>query len=508
MRKATSLGRAATTQQYALEAAEEARATTVSQFRSAMAEVQSLIAPAIEEKDAALALAEEEGARASAAEASAEQASAVLAQAEHKLQAMGLTIRASHEQLRLLELEQKVVPMQELEAVRAELGRLSATYTQATANAKAEAEARGAARVEEVQASAEAAVASLRRALGDAHTTAVASSTSFFEGEILALQTRLDRETAEHATERKTAVAGRESLEARLAKAEEELEEERAARRQAEARAAQVEATSGAAQTVGEARCQELEMRLEVEGRARAAAEASLAAAVEAKQQAEERVLTATLGIERETLARVEAETRLAELRARATQVMEQQQQLEEALVTSTLRWEAEVEVSTVACRRSSSLGCVLTPTALRFRCGRCWSATSSSCCRRRRARRQPSARWRRSSQSTTTTSPLSSPSAPGRSAASPWRLSGWRRMRRRAGSSGHSTAGRAGPPRITCVQPRSCHAPNPRRSCGVHVAFVRTHSGHRGRSMSCRPRPTKHWYGRLLKLAKTLLAK
>ena len=56
MRKATSLGRAATTQQYALEAAEEARATTVSQFRSAMAEVQSLIAPAIEEKDAALAL--------------------------------------------------------------------------------------------------------------------------------------------------------------------------------------------------------------------------------------------------------------------------------------------------------------------------------------------------------------------------------------------------------------------------------------------------------------------
>ena len=51
-----------------------------------------------------------------------------------------------------------------------------------------------------------------------------------------------------------------------------------------------------------------------------------------------------------------------------------------------------------------------------------------------------------------------------------------------------------------------SCAESTPILRCAC--CFVWTHSGHRGRSMSCRPRPTKHWYGRLLKLAKTLLAK
>ena len=68
VRKATTLARTAATQAYAIEAAQDAQARTITQFRKAMEEVQSHMQPIVEERDAAIALAKEESSRAATAE--------------------------------------------------------------------------------------------------------------------------------------------------------------------------------------------------------------------------------------------------------------------------------------------------------------------------------------------------------------------------------------------------------------------------------------------------------
>jgi hypothetical protein len=455
VRKATNLGRTAATQAYAIEAAQDAQAQTITQFRLAMEEVQSHMAPIVEERDAALALAEEEASRAAAAEANVEQTSMILEEAEHKLQTMGLQVRSAHEQLRLMELEHKVVPMQELEAIRAEVVRLEETYKAATAHGISEATIRGEARMEEVRAGADAAVLSLRRALADAQSSAVSSSTAFYENEIQGLQTRLERECKERAMSERSHAASQAQWEARTLRAEQELENERSGRRIAEASSAQLAAASAGlipsqknleeeverlattvvrtqsghdavkkelssadvrchelelrleaeirARTATEAlledtkanlgrtqsryeetqkglstaevRVHELELRLEAETRARTATEASLAEMTRAKQLVEDKIVGATLRLERETLLRTEeksthekiskaltdqltqvtseleaeltqvktdAKTQIDDVTMAAAQLMHEQEQLEELSVTTALQLEAE----------------------------------------------------------------------------------------------------------------------------------------------------------------------
>ena len=454
VRKATTLGRTASAQAYTIEAAQEEQARTIAQFRKAMEEVQSHMQPIVDERDAALALAEEESSRAANAEANAEQTSMILEEAEHKLQTMSLQVRAAHEQLRLMELEHRVVPMQELEAIRAEVVRLEQAYQTATEGGIQEATKRGEARMKEVQAGADAAVQSLRRALADAQSNAVASSTAFFEREIDDLQARLERECKERAMDERAHAASQAALEARIRRAEQELENERSGRRSAEASSAQLAAASAGliptqkfleqeaerlATTVvrtqsehdavkrelssadvrsyelalrleaetrartateallddtkanlhrrqetfeattneltsAQARTHELELRLEAETRARTAAEASLEEMRRLKELVEDKIVGATLRLERESLLRVEeratheqiskaltdqltllsseSNDELAQVKAKAkaqvddvtmaaAQLMHEQEMLEEVSITTAMQLDA-----------------------------------------------------------------------------------------------------------------------------------------------------------------------
>ena len=302
-----------------------------------MEEVQAHVEEINVEKDAAMGLAEEEAERAAAAEASVEQTGMILEDAEQKMQMMVLQVKAAHEQLRLMELEHKVVPLQELEAIRSEVGRLEETYHSASSKGIAEATMRGEARVEEVRVSAEAAVSSLRRALAEAQSSAVSTSTSFYEAEIHSLQSRLEREVRECAASQREADAAKAMWEARTLRAEQELENERSSRRIAEASSAQLVAASAGlipsqkgleqeVQTLAtrlvrtqsesdgvkrelsseSVKVHELQLRLEAEVRTREATEASLADMTRGKQLAEDRIVGATLRLERETLLRME----------------------------------------------------------------------------------------------------------------------------------------------------------------------------------------------------------